>query len=166
MRPEYYEAILERLQKDYQLTVDRSEHNSITEFFEGPLPLFKLIMTTPEGETPSVLIVSFHIELDTSSAIQWFLRIRQLDPNLYISECYLKDAEGGSYVGEDAEILKMYMMEQDIIAAWTASDTDISDFAQQELPTIPPSPLKAFSSYKAALREFNKLQKRKGVVSH
>lgn len=166
MKPEYYEAILERLQKEYHLKIDRSEHAAITEFIEGPLPVFKLIMTTEEEEQPSILMISFHIEVDAPSAIQWFMRVRSLDPNLYISACYLKDAEGVSYVGEDAEIMRMYMMEQDIISAWVASDKDAADVLNQKLPTVPPSPIKTYGDYKKALVEFHRMHKKKDDVSH
>lgn len=166
MKPEFYEAILERLQNDFQLTVDRTEHAAITEFLEGPLPLFKLLMTTPEPDTPALLIVSFHIELDSPAAIQWWARIRHLDPNLHISACYLKDAEGVSYVGEDAEIMKMYMIEQDVISSWIASDKDAADVLNQKLPSMVPSPIKSFHNYRKALTEFHRMKKSKGDVSH
>src|SRR5258708_7295014 len=52
MRPEYYEAILERLRTDYGLTLDRTEHPAVTEFYEGPLPLLKLLMSAPEEGNP------------------------------------------------------------------------------------------------------------------
>lgn len=166
MRPEYYEAILERLVKDFGLKLDRTEHPAITEFWEGPIPVFKLIMSTQEEGQPSVMLVSFHIELDSPSAIQWFARIRQLDPNLYVTGCYLKDEGGTSHVGEDADILRLYMIEQDIISAWMASDKDAADVLNQKLPCVPPSPLKTFSDYRKALVEFQKMNKKKGDVSH
>lgn len=166
MKPEYYEAILERLQKEYGLRIDRTEHTFITEFYEGPLPVFKLIMTSEDESQPAVLIISFHLELGSPEAVQWFLRIRGLDPNLHISACYLKDAEGVSYVGEDAEILRMYMMEQDIISAWSQSDKDAADVLNQKLPTLPPSPVKTYADYRKALIDFHKMKKSKGDVSH
>lgn len=167
MRPEYYVAIVDRLKREYGLETYDAEHEFIREFYEGPIPVFKLIMTAPgEDGTPSVMLISFHIELDATAAIQWFLRVRSLDPHLHIAACYLKDAEGTSYVGEDAEILKMYMIEQDVIAAFIASDKDAADVLGQKLPGLEPSPLKQFATYREALREFSKMQKRKGDISH
>ena len=166
MRPEYFEAIIERLQAEYSLSVDRSEHESIVEFYEGPLPLFKLIVTTPPERTGPTLLISYHIELDAPSAIQWFLRVRHLDPNLMISESYLKDSKGVSYVGEDADILKMYMVEQDVVAAYMQSEKDAEDILEQELPSHQPSPIKVYSEYKKALAEFNRMEKKKGEISH
>lgn len=166
MKPEYYEAILERLQKDYDLHIDRSEHPGITEFYEGPLPLFKLILSAPEEDNPAILIVAFHIELDSPTAIQWYTRIRGLDPNVHLSACYLKDAEGTSYVGEDADIMRQHMMEQDLLSSWAASDIDPEEILGQKPPIPPPSPIKTFSNYKKAIVAFHRMKKNKKDLSH
>lgn len=164
MRTEYYEAIVARLQKEFSLTADRSEHPAITEFFEGPLPLFKLIIAQDEDLTTS-LYVSYQIQLDIPSSIQWFMRLRNLDPNIVVAPSYIKDSEGNSYVGEDAEIILMYMVEQDVITAFVQSDKDAEDIVNKKaLPQA--SPVKVYSNYKKALTEFKNLRKGKQDVSH
>ncbi len=165
MQPAYYTAILERLKTLYGLSSE-TEHEFIHEMYEGPLPIFKLLMTAPSDSEPSILLVSFHLELDSPSAIQWYLRLRSLDPNVSITACYLKDADNTSYVGEDAEILRMYMIEQDVIAAYIASDVDAADVLNRELPTVKPSPLKTYATYRAAIVDFHKRQKSKEDISH
>lgn len=166
MRPEFYEAILERLQTQYGLRIDRSEHPSITEFWEGPLPLFKLIMAQNDGTDVMSLLMSFQIQLDIPTAIQWFAKVRQLDPNTMIAPCYIKDADGTSHVGEDAEIVLMYMVEQDIIAAFMQSERDPEDVLSQSVTKVTPTPAKVFSNYRKALAEFGKMKKGKGDISH
>ena len=166
MRPEYYEAILERLQREFGLKIDRSEHASITEFYEGPLPLFKLIMAQNE-EAPETysLLVSFQIQLDIPTAIKWFANVRKLDPNTMIAPCYIKDAEGTSHVGEDAEIILMYMVEQDVISAFIASEKDAEEVLNAKI-IPPPSPAKVYGNYRKALKEFYAMKKNKGDISH
>lgn len=165
MRLEYYEAILERLSKEYGLTLDR-EHQFVTELLEGPLPLFKLILSEGENEEAGIMIVSYHLEMRPPDTIQWFMRLRNLDPNLHMTASYIKDANGDSHVGEDAEILRMYMIEQDVITAWMASNKDAAEVLGKDLPLPKPSPVKSYNTYRQALIEFQKMQKKKGDISH
>jgi hypothetical protein len=165
MEFQYFIEIIKRLDNLYG-TRSEEEHRFIYEFYDGPIPLFKLILNQLEGEKSGSLIASFHIELDATSAIQWFLRIRQLDPNLHITGSYLKDRNGTSYVGEDAAILRAYMVEQDIITAWLKSDKNASEVFEEPIQEIKPSPIKVFTDYKLAITKFQQMQKKKGDISH
>lgn len=165
MKPEYYEAILERLQNEYGIKVDRTEHVGIAEFYEGPLPLFKLILAQNEGTETYSALVSFQIQLDIPTAVQWWVRLRNLDPNLMVAASYIKDAEGTSYVGDDAEIALMYMIEQDVISSWMQSEKDAEEVLNQKISHAP-SPARVYTNYRKALQEFNKMKKNKGDVSH
>lgn len=140
------------------------EHEFVHEFFEGPIPLFKLILANNE-ERPFVA-ASFHIEMEASDAIQWFARVRSLDANLRIAPCYLRDSDGTSYVGEDAQILRLYMLEQDIISRYVSGNKDPEEIVNARTPAIKPSPLKTYSDYKHAISEFNKLKKKDGDTEH
>ena len=164
MKPEYYEAIVERLSKD-GLTVDRSEHPGITEFGEGPIPLFKLIYGVQDDQT-AVLLVSFHIQLDIPTAIQWFANLRKMDPLALVTASYIKDADGVSYVGEDADAMLTHMQEQDMLAALANADRDAEDVLNERTKLPPPSPAKSYSDYRKALIAFQKMTKKKGDVSH
>lgn len=166
MRPEFYQAIVERLQKEFNLSIDRSEHIAITEFFEGPLPLFKLILASNKDSEEFSMLVSFQIQLDAPTAIIWFTRIRQLDPNLSVTASYIKDADGVSYVGEDAEVVLMFMVEQDVISTFIQSNKDPDDILNQSVNPINPSPAKTYNNYRKALKDFKHLKKSKEDMSH
>lgn len=163
MRVVIYTEILNQMRILYGLTSDQ-EHEAIHEFFEGPLPVFKLILVTSD-EGPGFTMVSFHIEVQAAEAIQWFLRIRGLEPNLRVGPCYLRDTAGTTYVGEDAQVLKLYMVEQDILSNYIQGTKDAEEIVNKELATKP-SPLKTYSDYKIAINQFHKLTKKDGDIEH
>jgi hypothetical protein len=160
-----YAAIAEQLVTEFGLRVEE-EHPAVREFYEGPVPIFKLILAEEDIDAPPVMLVSFHIELESTYAVQWFAKIRHYDHELRIARVYLKDADGASHVGDDAQILRMYMLEQDVISAYIASDKDAHQVAGQEIPTPKPSPLRPVTSYRHAVLEFQRMTKKKGSMSH
>lgn len=163
MNYDVYLDVIKKLNETYGTTVE-VEHQFIHEFFEGPHAIFKLILNdTPEH--PGILLVSFHLDLPSPAAIQWFLRIRQLDPTLFMTGCYLKDAQGNSHVGDDADILKMYMLEQEVISAWIQSNKDEEE-ALKAPQLVPPTPKPVFNTVKAALVEFDRMNKKKDDTFH
>lgn len=156
MTSEQYENIVTKLVKEFDLIADKTEHEAITEFYEGVLPTFKLILAAGETENESALIISFHVDVDAPSAIQWFLRVKALEPILYLSGSYMCDSYGVCYVGEEAEILKRYMLEQEILASVTGGT------AAPGLSVKKPS----VQNYSEALIAFHKLDKKKGDTAH
>lgn len=163
---EYFKAIVAEINKLYGTTSD-IEHQFIHEFFEGQTPLFKLILSELDGAQLGTMIVSFHIDLDTVDAIQWFLRVRNLDPNLHLTGVYLKDEAGVSYVGEDAVILRMQQVEHELAANWKRNGEEL-ETENADVPPLPVqiSPTRSFMSYKDALIEFKNMKKKKGDNSH
>lgn len=159
-----YSEILNQVRNLYGLKSE-IEHDFIHEFFEGSIPLFKLILVS-DDEGPGFVMASFHIDVEASDAIQWFMRIRSLDPNLRVTACYLRDSNGASYVGEDAQVLKLYMMEQDIVSTFIQGNKDPEDIVNRHLTAEKPSQQKTYSDYDAAIHEFNKMRKKEGDVEH
>lgn len=160
-----YSEILTQVRNLYGLTSE-PEHSCIHEFFEGPLPVFKLILVAPNDDGPGFTMVSFHIEIEAAVAINWFVRIRTLDPNLRVTACYLRDSNGDSYVGDDAHVLKLYMVEQDIISSFIQGNKDPEDIVNQRVIQAKPSPIKTYSDYRTAINQFKKLVKQEGDVEH
>lgn len=159
-----YGEIITQIKNLYDVSYE-AEHQYIHEFSEGPIALFKLILVN-SNEGKSFMMVSFHIEVEAMDAIQWFMRIRALDPNLRVTACYLKDSNGESYVGEDAQILKLYMIEQDIISTFIEGTKDPEEILNRADAVVKPSPLKTYSNYKLALGGFKKLTKKDGDIEH
>lgn len=164
MEYETYLEIIKKINESYGTSVE-VEHQCIHEFFEGQDPLFKLILSNTSKDEPSILIVSFHLEMPTTQAIQWFLRLRQLDPTLHMTGCYMRDAAGNSHVGEDAEILRMYVIEQEVISAWIQSNKDEEEVLKKPVQNPPKRPSQ-FLTVQAAMAEFNRMNKKKGDSFH
>lgn len=162
--PIVYKEVVQQIRNLYGVKPEQ-EHAFIHEFFEGPLPLFKLILVSSDSG-PGFIMVSFHIEVEASDAIQWFARVRALDPNVRVTACYLRDSHGTSYVGEDAHILRLYMIEQDVISNYIKGDKDPEEIVNRQVTAAKPSPLKTYSDYKVAINEFNKLTKKDGDIEH
>lgn len=160
-----YSEILRQVRNLYGVSSE-PEHDCIHEFFEGPLPLFKLILVAANDDGPGFTMVSFHIEIEAAVAINWFLRIRALDPNLRVTACYLKDTNGESYVGDDAHVLKLYMIEQDIVSTFIQGTKDPEEIVNQKVVPVKPSPIKTYSDYRVAITQFKKLTKQEGDVEH
>jgi hypothetical protein len=167
MEYDVYLGIIKQINETFGTTVE-VEHSYIHEFLEGQNPIFKLILSAGDGTTPPVIIISFHLETPTVDAIQWFLRVRQLDPTLHMTQCYIKDTQGNNYVGEDAEIFKMYAIEQQVITAYLNSNKDDEEIleAAQTPPVEPPKATKTFATEKAALNEFNRVSRKKTDTFH
>lgn len=160
-----YSEILKQVRNLYGLTSE-IEHEYIHEFFEGPLPVFKLILVAANDDGPGFTMVSFHIEIEAAVAINWFMRIRALDPNLRVTACYLRDTTGESYVGDDAHVLKLYMIEQDIVSTFIQGTKDPEEIVNQKINLVKPSPIKTYSDYKVAINQFKKLVKQEGDIEH
>lgn len=163
LRKIVYGEMIPRVETLYGVTAKR-EHDFIYEFSEGPLPIFKLILVHND-EGPGFIMVSYHIEVEAAIAIQWFFRLREIEPNLRVGPCYLHDSDGTPHVGEDAQILRLYMIEQDIISNFMQGNREPEEIVNSTTKP-PPSPLKTYATYKAAITSFNKLEKKDGDIEH
>jgi len=160
-----YSEVVKQVKNLYGLASE-SEHEFIHEFFEGLLPMFKLILVAPNDEGPGFVMVSFHIEVEAAVAIQWFSRIRTLDPNLRVTACYLRDSNGTSYVGDDAHVLRLYMVEQDLMSTFIQGNKDPEEIINKKVAEPKPSPLKTYLDYRVAINHFKKLVKQEGDIEH
>lgn len=162
-----YDEVCNQVCKIYGASVV-PEHEYIREFFEGPIPSFKLILVHKE-DGPGFIMASFHIDMEAVVAIQWFMRFRALDPNIRVTACYMRDSTGTSYVGEDAHVLKMYAIEQEIVSQFVGGDRDAEEVVRSNPATptrLKPSPTKVYSDYKHAMQAFVLLIKKDGDLEH
>ena len=166
LRQAVFEDLIQRVCDLYGMTATE-EHPAVYEFTDGSSPVFKLIAVHSDTG-PGFNMASFHIDVEAAIAIQWFLRLRELDSNMRLTACYLKDLNGVSYVGEDAHVLRMYMIEQDIMSQYVAGDKDAEDIINKANTALykKPSPIRGYSNYKVALDQFKKLVKKEGDTEH
>lgn len=94
------------------------ENRWIREFFEGPIPLFKLLFVKNTKKDETSIMVSFHLDVDSVDAIQWFLRIRSIFKPLTLTQCYYKDDNKETFLGVEAEQLKLYKIQQAALIDW------------------------------------------------
>lgn len=161
----YYKEIVNRLVELYGSKTE-SAHPFIYEFLEGSIQLFKLILNQDDSGEAGEVVLSFHIELEAVDVIQWFLRVRALDPLVKLTHCYIHDQDGNVYVGEDAHILRAYTIEQEILSAYLASEKDGEEIVSAKVQSEKPRPVKAYSDYKTALNAFKNLGKKKNDTEH
>lgn len=164
MTPEQYLEIIKKINDTYGTTAE-VEHRFIHEFFEGSIPVFKLILSKTDEAVPGIMIVSFHLDTAITTAIQWFVRLRQLDVHLHITGSYIKNGNGETYVGEEAELFKMYSMEQAIIAAWNRVSKPESN-STRSLSITSNLVKRITTAADAAIAEFEKNAKNKDDTFH
>lgn len=111
-----YYTIVGLLKEEYDLSID-VENKYIHEFFEGSLPVFKLMYVKNEDRDDR-LLVSFHLDLTAVEAIQWFLRIRHFNHGLMLTQSYCKDDNGETFLGPAAEQIRMYRIQQEALAEY------------------------------------------------
>lgn len=165
MTQEIFDAIVERLVREYQVSAVR-EHNFVVEFYEGPIPLFKLLAQEETESNPAIIIASFHLELDIVAAIQWFLRIRALDPNLHLTSAYLKDVSGVTYIGADAHALYLHTVQQAAVQEFIEASNSDEANTPHHIERARPSAPRVFTNVASAMQTFQKMQKKKGDVFH
>jgi len=162
-----YTDLIQEVCSLYAVTAE-VEHEKVMEFFEGDIPLFKLILAqVNEIDEKPQIILSFHLETNSVYAIQWFLRLQDLCPDLKITHCYVKDASGATHVGEDAEIVNMYRIEQEVISAWIRENEQTDEENFENKLTTETAPVEdVYTDRRKALLNFNKIRKSKKGEYH
>lgn len=112
-----YLYVVGKLKDQYKLTVE-PDHQRIHTFFNGKSPIFKLLfgLSAESGETD--IVVTFHIDVPTPHAIQWFINIVNIHPMLKVHDVYIEDDRGEMYLGKEAQKLWLLKFEQDTLAYW------------------------------------------------
>ena len=150
-----YLYLLEGLKDKYGLSY-HADHPDIHEFYEGPIPLFKLIYATTEQGVPKLLL-AVHLDINPVDAIQWHLRIRDLHNEIYITECYFKDDNGETFMGQKAETIRMYKNQQKIISEWSRDKEDTKKFLEAKIVGRSKHQPIAHVDKEKAIHEFNKM---------
>ena len=156
---ETYMMLVKQLTEAYKLNF-YMEHKFIHEFFEEKIPLFKLIYAVDPKTKDNRVLVSFHLDMDAVDAIQWFDKICTSYPNARLAECYYKDDMDETYLGQDAEVIKMYKLEQEIVTKWLEQGEEkAKKFAESQIAGRERPKGKSFTDRDEAFAEFHKMQK-------
>ena len=117
---EDYHFLIGRISEKYDIEFI-SENEVIHEFYEGDIPLFKALYVhkSVEVSTPR-LMLSFHLEMSIPEAIEWYSRVYNESGamRILLTESYFKDDNNETFLGVDAEQIKMYKVQQQILAEY------------------------------------------------
>lgn len=166
MRSELYQEYLQvigKLKDIFGLSID-VDHPDIHTFYKDKRPLFKLFFGMFEKDENPSIVVSFHIELFHPEAINWFVNIYKIHPQITMHDSYIEDSAGETYLGEDAMALKETYMAQEILGTWLDNSTreEMEDFVDAGVFGRDRDPTKSFDSHKErhqAIIEFERLRK-------
>jgi hypothetical protein len=153
---EQFEKCVDRILTETDLLMEK-EHESVYEFFEDEFPVFKLVYSdaseTPPEEAPECMIlIAFHMEVDPSIAIPWYLKIRDLVDKLYLTGSYIKDDSGATYMGQDAHIVYRQKIEREVI---NSIKVEAAKRKAKLTPKIKATNLNASDDAEAALAAFD-----------
>lgn len=153
-----YLYLLQMLKDHFQLT-SKKDGEHLHEMYEGSVPIFNLIMTQTYQHRDDRILMSFHLGINPLDAIQWYMRVKNLQSRVYMTECYFRDDKGTIFLGQDAEIIKMYKDEQRIISNWERDQEQTKKFIENPIEGKIVRTEKSFLSDKKdqALDYFNKL---------
>ena len=159
-----YVHFLQEISQYFGLTI-RSEHEFIHEFFEEKIPVFKIALLPDKKSSQTV--IAFHVDIDPATAVQWWEQLRAIYPPLKVTANYITDHQGNTCVGETAEVLKRYLLEQEIISAYIESDMD-DDAVLNKKPHLEllDNKIKDLTSQETALEAFHNLRKRTDDQCH
>lgn len=118
-----------KLKDVYKFEVDTS-HREIHTFYLDKIPIFKLLLGKYQGTEETNIVISFHIDIDAVTAVDWFMRVSDIHPLLKIADSYIEDDRGETYLGEDAKTIKNLKLQQEVLEAWLEQKDkqDVKDF--------------------------------------
>lgn len=120
-----YLYIIGKMKDIYKLDVD-PEHKEIHTFYREKRPLFKLFYGVFKEDKHASIVVSFHIDMYHPEAIQWFINLYNVSPQIALHDSYVEDSAGETYLGEDAVALKQIYVAQDVLHEWL-ENYDVED---------------------------------------
>lgn len=158
-----YLYLIGKLKDVYKLDLDVA-HKDIHTFYKGKKPLFKVMFGTFTKDSDASIVISFHIDLFHAEAIQWFINIYNIQPTVQLHDDYIEDANGETYLGEDALAIKDVYLSQDVLKEWLDNHDkqEIKDFAESKVLGRSPDHKKAFDSQNErseAIIEFERIRK-------
>ena len=158
-----YLYIIGKLKDIYKLEVD-VPHQNIHTFYKNKAPIFKLLYGSYTKTGDTNIVVSFHIDIKVTEAIQWFVNIANIHPLLKVAEVYIEDDKGETYLGEDAEFIKNLKFQREVLDAWMSSrgEDEMKEFVKSKIVGEPRDYKKSYDSRHdsdKAIMDFDVLKK-------
>lgn len=133
-----YLFVIGKLKDIYQVEVDVN-HRDVHTFYYQKIPVFKLLFgefqTANQKEKEQAIVVSFHIDLKVTEAVQWWINIHAIHPLIKVAEVYVEDDKGESYLGEDARMIQSLKYQREILDHWLTNkgEEEMIKFAQAKV---------------------------------
>lgn len=156
---EDYHFLIGRISEKYDIEFV-SENEVIHEFFEGDIPLFKAIYVRKslEASVPK-LMLSFHLDLTIPEGIEWYSRVYNESGamRILLTESYFKDDNDETFLGVDAEQIKMYKVQQQVLSEYLGDAEGAAKMANSKIVgrTRPQGRDRGFFDKNEALQEFS-----------
>jgi len=162
---EQYLWLIGQLKEAHKLHVE-PDHQDVHTFYRGKLQLFKLMYGRFADQSQDYIVVSFHINLSATDAIEWYVTIKNLHPPIKVADVYIEDARGETYLGEDATKIHTAMIEQQVLKVWLQDNNskkeDIVKFVESKVVGRVRDHKKAYDSQtemEKAIIEFDLMKK-------
>src|SRR5579863_3837695 len=111
---EQYLWLIGELKERHKLHVE-ADHKDIHTFYKNKVQLFKLFHGKYTSTEADSIVVSFHINLTATDAIEWYVNIKNLHPPILVTEVFMEDDRGETYLGEDATKIHTAKIEQAVL---------------------------------------------------
>lgn len=118
-----YMYVVGQLKDAFKLEVD-VPHRDVHTFYHNKRPIFKLMFGTYAESKETCVVVSFHITISITDAIEWYKRILKIHPLIKVVETYIEDQNGETYLGEDAEYIRSFIQQREILNHWLDNRTE------------------------------------------
>lgn len=129
-----YLHLIGLLKDAYKFTVDVA-HRDIHTFIKDKKHIFKLLFGEDKDVGIPSIVISFHIDVPSHEALEWFLKIKkQFDP-IKFAPYYVEDDVGETYLGSDALKIKNIITTQEVLAKWleTKNEEDMQEFIRSDV---------------------------------
>lgn len=158
-----YLRVIKSLKEAYKFDVE-VDHADIHSFYRDKKPVFKLFFGAFQKDTEPTIVVSFHVDLFHPEAIAWYINIYRLFPMIEMHDSYIEDANGETYLGEDALALREVYQAQEVLTNWLESSSreEIEEFAKAPVTGRERDPNKSFDSQNQRVEatiEFDRIRK-------
>jgi intein-encoded DNA endonuclease-like protein len=127
-----YTQIIGLLKDQYGLA-ETVEHKYIHKMSEGNVELFRFMFGYNTEKQQNELYASFHLDINPIDAIIWYKRLEHANPKVKLVDCYFRDGRDEVYTGQEAEVIRMYIQEQAIIANWDKSQKETEKFIKAKV---------------------------------
>jgi len=127
-----YILLISKLKDNFGLTED-VEHKYIHIMKEGTVQLFRIIFGYDPETNANELYLSFHLDINPVDSIMWYQRIKQAYSKVKLLECYFQDQRGETYTGQAAEVIRHYILEQEVISNWKSDDEQTDKYVNAKI---------------------------------